>query len=1082
VDVLGEGAINAIKDAEEGTPALHIKAWGFELDLREGKFKCGIPMPKVKKLVDMLSESFLNNVSLRRVKMKDHESIQGLVVWMSEASQPLKAPLASLFVMEVSHSEHDVVPKGSEEEVTRKWNEYALALELLKVICLDVQHSPEMFNLEMMSVFSPSEQIMLGVKRGYVGSDATGGSQATISAFDYSTSEWDAMEVNEELDRLKGGMGREHSEARVAWAELLPVVALACKNGHKWTNKIIIAMVDNVEAVATINKRAPRDAVMRYWQGILVRCEVKYKFQMVSRYIATGNNSLPDKSTRWKEREGRLDDFVLEVLPGAVRISMKKEVELLVGSMKRHDEGQVVNSFALLNESVNSAAYKLAQQRCKVQREADMMGALVEPTSPKVYAVIVLNAGVGQFATAAEELGMMCVGLVEPYDEARRACKSRWGEKVHSSVREMDVVGQVDLVVVDSFYENVITFERVLEEVKVAASVYEPAQVVWCMRQSVVGDAEVLRRVDALLADRGYRRVTQSGEEDNEVEVADAVEIKGIVQCRRVVLHYEKGRGAYQLTRLPRCVGPQRTLRDAMVAPEIVPKQCWLPLKLKKGPAKSLLEGRPPLAGFVKNQGRSHPVQRVDAMGASPRPWNQDIAGVGGVLVYDGRNEDLAGVRRLTLYEVAVLQGVSNEVMNSLTDKSAQFCVGGAVSLDVARSIMSRCCLRLQEMGEGEEVSTTGEVTRDRRKCRGGPSNVGKTNYLSELGWNGSLKMVVSNLVGRSIADTSSKTYGSAFSHWSLWRFVRKRPVFLSDGEDWEEEMMLFAAHKGVVLGYAWASIHVMLYAVRFEHLKARRGDPLEGKVVLRMVMKGIKRVQGGQVRKIPVTVDMLREVMKAADLSEWNELVTVTAIVFMFLFLLRSREALRKDGIDEKQCLRTCMLVFYCSGEEVTGDDIMRADEVVWMSAYSKTDPNGQGGVANIFEAPGSELCVVSLLKRMHKMRPGHFSRDGHVFVMSGGKVLHRDEVVGKLKAAAVKQGIPVQAVSVISLRAGGASALFNAGYSVDEIKQRGRWSSDCWRVYVWEGRDRSKEMAQRMLGSSVSVMASLAYYRRHA
>ena len=90
-----------------------------------------------------------------------------------------------------------------------------------------------------------------------------------------------------------------------------------------------------------------------------------------------------------------------------------------------------------------------------------------------------------------------------------------------------------------------------------------------------------------------------------------------------------------------------------------------------------------------------------------------------------------------------------------------------------------------------------------------------------------------------------------------------------------------------------------------------------------------------------------------------------VLAVVFMFVFLLRSRESLRKEkDPDPKQYIKVFNLAFYSQGMEVTGDAIQTADEVVLMQGHSKTDPNGQVSIANAFEAPGSAFCLVGLFK----------------------------------------------------------------------------------------------------------------------
>ena len=80
----------------------------------------------------------------------------------------------------------------------------------------------------------------------------------------------------------------------------------------------------------------------------------------------------------------------------------------------------------------------------------------------------------------------------------------------------------------------------------------------------------------------------------------------------------------------------------------------------------------------------------------------------------------------------------------------------------------------------------------------------------------------------------------------------------------------------------------------------------------------------------------------------------------------------------------------------------------------------------------------------------------------------------------APVALGAPPGAASVISSRSGGASALWDAGTTAEEIKPFGRWSSDCYQICIWPGHDRPRGVAAKMLGSSLSLMAPLATYRR--
>ena len=83
----------------------------------------------------------------------------------------------------------------------------------------------------------------------------------------------------------------------------------------------------------------------------------------------------------------------------------------------------------------------------------------------------------------------------------------------------------------------------------------------------------------------------------------------------------------------------------------------------------------------------------------------------------------------------------------------------------------------------------------------------------------------------------------------------------------------------------------------------------------------------------------------------------------------------------------------------------------------------------------------------------------------LSSGKVLHRGKVEEKLRQAAQQLDVPAPMASTRSLRAGGATAMWAAGYSAEEIQRRGRWVSQCFRICIWEGHERSKGVGTRML-----------------
>ena len=86
--------------------------------------------------------------------------------------------------------------------------------------------------------------------------------------------------------------------------------------------------------------------------------------------------------------------------------------------------------------------------------------------------------------------------------------------------------------------------------------------------------------------------------------------------------------------------------------------------------------------------------------------------------------------------------------------------------------------------------------------------------------------------------------------------------------------------------------------------------------------------------------------------------------------------------------------------------------------------------------------------------------------------RVLHRDRVEGLLQGAAMRPELPSKLLAVHSLRAGGCSAMYNAGFSEAKIQQRGRWVSSCWKSYVFEGRTRVFDTAPRMSSAVIVVV----------
>eukprot|EP00613_Pedinella_sp_CCMP2098_P047550 CAMPEP_0171835854 /NCGR_PEP_ID=MMETSP0992-20121227/11230_1 /TAXON_ID=483369 /ORGANISM="non described non described, Strain CCMP2098" /LENGTH=206 /DNA_ID=CAMNT_0012451755 /DNA_START=381 /DNA_END=998 /DNA_ORIENTATION=+ len=147
--------------------------------------------------------------------------------------------------------------------------------------------------------------------------------------------------------------------------------------------------------------------------------------------------------------------------------------------------------------------------------------------------------------------------------------------------------------------------------------------------------------------------------------------------------------------------------------------------------------------------------------------------------------------------------------------------------------------------------------------------------------------------------------------------------------------------------------------------------------------------------------------------------------------------------------------------------------DEVIAVQRFAKTDQVGQGVTTNAFKVKDERLCVVAWMKRLLRLKPAHFRNPAHfLFTMSDGKVLSRDKMAVALQGAAQRLGLKEDEINVVSLRSGGATAMYHAGFSVEAIQRRGRWASNCWKIYVQDSRDTAQDVAARMAEAKITLI----------
>ena len=218
-------------------------------------------------------------------------------------------------------------------------------------------------------------------------------------------------------------------------------------------------------------------------------------------------------------------------------------------------------------------------------------------------------------------------------------------------------------------------------------------------------------------------------------------------------------------------------------------------------------------------------------------------------------------------------------------------------------------------------------------------------------------------------------------------------------------------------------------------HLKDLGCAPIDYKNHgIKKCMAGIRRVKGNEVKQATPLLpgDLIR---LFAELGRSRGCTAVRAAM-----LLSFRALLRKAHVTDSDCaLLRRDLVFYPWG-------------VLVCVRKSKTNQfRERVHKIPVAEVANKELCAVSWLRKHLRQCPApmdakvfRIPRDGHSIPLT------YEYYSSKLKIACSAAGLPPNEFSSHSLRRGGATFLRLCGASIDTIKERGDWKSDCVKQYL--------------------------------
>lgn len=224
-------------------------------------------------------------------------------------------------------------------------------------------------------------------------------------------------------------------------------------------------------------------------------------------------------------------------------------------------------------------------------------------------------------------------------------------------------------------------------------------------------------------------------------------------------------------------------------------------------------------------------------------------------------------------------------------------------------------------------------------------------------------------LLEEALAASTNEKYRRGFNHWRQFCHDTSRCAWLTGAnraED-EETLILFAVDQGVLQGLRHGTVTGKLSAVGYSHLQAGLTNPVQGKQLLKYVLRALRRRQGEAAPKQPVTPDLLRRVREGLDLAKTRDKALWAGMLMGFGFLMRASEYLAHEASGEfemEKVIRWEDVTFRRDGVSIKVDDKEdKPDEVVVRFRSSKTDMFKSGCVRNLFVTGLGDLCPVSAM-----------------------------------------------------------------------------------------------------------------------
>jgi hypothetical protein len=302
--------------------------------------------------------------------------------------------------------------------------------------------------------------------------------------------------------------------------------------------------------------------------------------------------------------------------------------------------------------------------------------------------------------------------------------------------------------------------------------------------------------------------------------------------------------------------------------------------------------------------------------------------------------------------------------------------------------------------------------------------------------------------------DTRTQ-YSASMRHWIDFAEASDIPVFLDNlsYSERSEAAEMFASYETLTFQNKVGTIRSKLSAIRWMHVRDRRPDPFKGLETLTDWLSELEKNQPPKEPSAAVPAKLIELILCHTDTSTVVGAILACAATMGFWFLLRSIEYLAADcgTFDPARSLTWGDLIFRKAEEVIPHHRWEEADEIT-ITVYS-----GKGTLHTCTRSlkanPDSATCVVKWVKNLYSVLLKHNRAPklgDSLFLKPDGKVLTRANLSDVLRSAAVACGVTGSKVASHSLRRGGASAYAAAQVPHADIQKFGRWTSDCYKLYI--------------------------------